>query len=165
MEHWNNFKIKFHGFCDIEWINGERGIELRAGILDKKTNYEVVQFNSYLIGKTLEFSIITNEKMVKKLNLPTYKHLADPSYLDGKKYFGNKKKHIKKMLIPCLSLGYLNVANIIDTIIKRWIAHGYVIKRIYIERETGNSRRSQHRTYTLGNKYEYLKEGNNLHRK
>jgi len=134
MEKWNNYKIKHHG------INFNDDIPtLRTTVHDENTKYIVVEIITQVLYNAIEYHIGTNEGMLKRLNLPFYKHCAEPSYMEGKKYFGKKNRTSKK--IKCLSVGIANVRIISKAIITYWKDHGYKIKRISITgRETGNIR-------------------------
>ena len=140
MKVWNNFKISHMG---INYDPKYSGYSLTTLIKDKKNN-EVVTIiswvdscnNGKLYSTTLCISINTNEKLVRKLKLPYYKHNAEPSYMRGKKYFDgtSKSKQIK-----CLSLGAGNVGKILRDVISYWKTHKFSsIDTLDFYRETGN---------------------------
>ena len=145
MEIWNDFKIRHKGInydeeCDTHF--------LETVIKDNKTSYEVFYIVSVLGSKTLEFHIGTNEKMLKRLNLPTYKHMANFSYIEGKKNFDQKNKKARD--IPCLSFGTGNVKKVIREILDYWKDADYYIKRVIVSRETGNTKNKEiHRFYEI----------------
>lgn len=139
-EIWNNFEIKHKGINCIKDIYYGWGdyYALETSIQDKKTKYEIVCIYTTLIHNRLEFHINTNEKMIKRLGLPYYKHFATFSYIAGKKYFDQKDRGKKKII--CLSLGTGNIGKILKNIIHEFKKHDYKINSIKIDRETGNSK-------------------------
>lgn len=153
MEVWNNFEIKHTGINEISYTEYPSSfLQLGTFLVDKKTGYTVVHIYTALEGKLLEFHIGTNEKMVKRLKLPYYKHKAEYSYIKGKKYFDQKTK--KDRMITCLSLGPGNVQKVFKNILLYWQESGYTIKKVYVTRETGITRRKS-RTYEIRGRYEY----------
>lgn len=76
IEYWNDFYISHQGIIN----NEDESPYLWTYLRDNKTGYNVVEIATEVRGKTIEFYIGTNEKMLKRLKLPTYKHYSDFSY-------------------------------------------------------------------------------------
>ena len=136
-EHWDNFKIQHKGINYVEEYDMYR---CDTAIKDIKTGYTIIDIVTCLGDTgTFEFHIGTNEKLVKKLNLPSYKHKAEPSYMEYGKYFDNGIKKARN--ITCLSIGAGNVKKILNNILAYWKENGHTIKSVYVTRETGNTRK------------------------
>ena len=147
MEIWNDYHIVHKG---INYNEEYKEYVSETLIRDNKTNYDVVSVFGYYSYKTLVFGICTNEKMIRRLKLACYKHYADFSYIDGKKYIDSKAKNGKQ--IPCLSLGAGNIGKILKEVITYWKDNGFTVNSIEVTRETGNTINKGYRTYKLGDK-------------
>ena len=134
MEYWNNYHVVHKG---INYGDCWKCYYLETVIKDNKTNYEIIYIRTYLeYKKTLVIEINTNEKMIKRLKIPYYKHHAEYSYIEDKKFI-DSKDHKGKNII-CVSLGAGNVGSILKDIIKYWKDNNYDIKSVIFDRETGN---------------------------
>jgi len=147
MEIWNDYHIVHKG---INYDEEYKEHVSETLIRDNKTNYDIVSVFGYYSYKTLVFGIVTNEKMIRRLKLPCYKHHADFSYIDGKKYINQKAKKGKQ--IPCLSLGTGNIGKILKEVIAYWKDNGFTVNSIEVTRETGNTIKKGYRTYKIGDK-------------
>lgn len=135
-----------------------KGINLFDGYLtltsvlkDDKTQSELVYIYSDLVsgGTTLCLEVITNEKTVKKLRLPFYKHYASDCYRGDVSFRNRAKRKSGKNSLPCLSIGPGGVHKALKSVVKFWYEQGYSPTHVYFSRETGMGAGSSSKKYKI----------------
>lgn len=134
--------------------NSSGAKELITVLKDRKTQAELVYFYSVIYylydvkADAIRIDVDSNEKTIKKLKLPFYKHKVTAEYTEGVDY-RNRIKGKKNEQLPCLSLGPGGVAKVVREILKYWDARGYTFEYIDIYRATGVTAGKEYRAIKI----------------